>query len=168
MFPKAKMQSFRKRKSCGVGKIVLAERVFLWYNISRILCALFKSINNTGRENMKTITRILALTLMTAVLLLVLASCSGSAPLDGTYKAEVFGTGTEYVFNGKTVTLHVTVAGMVAATLEGTYEIAENKITLTFGGDEDTAKQYSGMFDFSMDEEGDTIKIGIVEYSKVK
>ena len=116
---------------------------------------------------MKTMTKMLALAMAAVLLLMTLASCSGGiGALNGTYEAEVFGTGTEYVFSGKSVKMNVTVAGMVAATMEGTYEIDGDKITFVFGGDEDTAEQYSGTFDFEKDDEANTIKIGLVEYTK--
>ncbi len=112
-------------------------------------------------------TKIAALALAAVLLLMTLASCSGgTGALDGTYEAEVFGTGTEYVFSGKTVKMNVTVAGMVVAELEGSYEVDGDKITFVFGGNDDTAQQYNGTFDFSKDEEANTIKIGLIEYTK--
>ncbi len=106
--------------------------------------------------------RFLALILTATMLILVLASCG--AKLSGTYEADVFGTGTKYTFNGDKVKMTVTVVGMVAAELEGTYEFGDGTITLTFGGE--NAEQYSGTFEFSMDEEGESITIGLVEYKK--
>lgn len=111
---------------------------------------------------MKMMKRFLAIILVTSMLVLTLASCG--AKLSGTYEADAFGTGTKYTFNGDKVKMTVTVVGMVAAELEGTYELGDGTITLTFSGE--NAEQYSGTFEFSMDEEGESIMIGLFEYKK--
>ena len=116
---------------------------------------------------MKNPKKLLALTLVLVLLLSVFTACG--TMLNGTYRAEVMGNGTSYTFSGNKVTLNVSLLGAVVATLEGTYEINDGTITLTFSGDaeeEEEAKQYSGTFDFVMDDDGDTIKIGMVEYEK--
>lgn len=117
-----------------------------------------------GMDKMK-ITRILALLLSLVLLLGALAGCAET--LSGTYKAETLGTGASYTFDGKNVKVDVLVLGTVATTLEGTYEIKDNKITLTFGDTEsEEAKTYGGTFDFAETET--SIKIGLIEYTKVQ
>ena len=113
---------------------------------------------------MKTTKRLLAAVLLLSVLLTGLSACDDK--LSGTYTADVFGTGMAYTFSGNKVTLHVTALGAVIATLDGTYEIDDGKITLTFTGDGESAKEYSGTFDYAADEDGDSIKIGVVEYER--
>jgi len=110
------------------------------------------------------LTRMIALCLSLVLIAAVLAGCAGT--LSGTYKAETLGTGASYTFDGKNVTVDVLVLGTVAATLKGTYEIADGKITLTFGDTEsEEAKTYGGTFNFAETE--NSIKIGMIEYTKV-
>lgn len=110
---------------------------------------------------MKKFTKILCV----ALALLMLASCAQT--LSGTYKAETLGTGASYTFKGNNVTVDVLFLGTVATTLNGTYEISDNKITLTFSDTEsEEAKNYSGTYDFS--ETDTSIKIGLIEYTKVQ
>ncbi len=113
---------------------------------------------------MKTAVKLLSVVLILTMLIPLLTACGNT--LDGTYKADVFGSGMSYTFSGNKVTLNVTVLGAVIATVDGTYEIEDGKITLTFSGEDESAEEYSGTFEFSADEDGDSITIGIVEYEK--
>jgi len=109
------------------------------------------------------VTRILALGLCSLILLSVLAGCAET--LSGTYKAETLGTGVSYTFKGKNVKVEVLVLGSVTAVLEGTYEIKDGSITLTFGDTEnEEAKTYGGTFDFEKGE--DFVKIGLFKCIK--
>jgi len=109
--------------------------------------------------------RFAALCLSFLLLLGTLAGCAET--LSGTYKAETLGTGAAYTFSGKNVKVEVLVLGTVAATLEGTYAIEDGKITLTFGDTEsEEAKTYGGTFDFAETE--NSIKIGLIEYTKTE
>ena len=72
-----------------------------------------------------------------------------------------------YTFTGDKVTLTISVLGTIAATVDGTYEIDDGTITLTFAEDEEKAEGYGGTFEFSKDEENDSIKIGLFTYEKV-
>ncbi len=113
---------------------------------------------------MKTI-RISAALLAAVILCTALAACGGGA-LKGTYKAESFGTGASYTFSGKKVTVDILVLGSVLSTLEGTYEIKDGKITLTFEkGEAEDVEKYGGTYDFSQTD--NAIKIGLIEYQKV-
>ena len=123
----------------------------------------------------KTFVRFLALALVAVMMVCTLASCAKK--LSGSYEAEVDAVVMKYTatytFKGNKVDVEkktTTVLGTVdTKTLEGTYEIAENKdgtmeITLTFETEDDQVK--SGTFTF---EEGeDYIKIGLVKYTLVK
>jgi hypothetical protein len=96
---------------------------------------------------------------------MVFAGCAKT--LSGTYKAEVMESGAAYTFKGHDVEVKVLVLGRVVTTLHGTYELGDGTITLTFGDAEaEEAKKYSGTFEFSQTE--DTIKIGVVEYTRVE
>jgi len=111
---------------------------------------------------MKKATKLLALTLALVMVLSMLAACG--TRLNGTYRAEVLGNGMSYSFKGSSVTLNVSLLGTVVASVEGTYKIEDGKITLSFSGDAEEAKEYSGTFDFVQNE--NSIKIGMFEYVK--
>ena len=116
---------------------------------------------------MKKLTKVLALTVVAAMLCLVLASCGG---LSGTYKNNGFlGFGaTELTFKGSKITITM---GDVEA--EGTYKIDGDKITIEFPDENESDFTGSDLFmllngehDF---EKGDGyIKIGGTKYTAVK
>lgn len=112
---------------------------------------------------MKKSIRVLALVMALTMVLFVFASCGKK--LSGEYSAEVLGSGATYEFKGSKVTITVKLLGSAVFTAEGTYKIADDKITFTFESDDDKADEYNGTFDF--EEKEDSIKIGIVEYKKV-
>ena len=114
---------------------------------------------------MKQIVKILCVCLALVCVGTILAGCAKT--LSGTYKAEVMGSGASYTFKGNDVEVKVLLLGTVVTTLHGTYELGDGVITLTFGdGEGEEAKKYSGTFDFSQTE--NTIKIGVVEYTRVE
>ncbi len=108
-----------------------------------------------------------------AVLALALIVCmsfvSCGKKLSGKYEADIVIAKVQLEFSGNKVTLKPSVFGVAGHEIEGTYEIDDDKITLTYGDeDKDAAEEYdlSGTFDF---EEGDDyIKIGLVKYKAVK
>ncbi|MBQ8747707.1 MAG: hypothetical protein IJZ08_07575 [Clostridia bacterium] len=104
----------------------------------------------------------IALSLALVLIASFLVSCG--TLLNGSYSAEVLGSKMTYTFTGNKVTLTVSVLGTQIASIDGTYKIKGSSITLTFGGDEAEAKQYSGSYDFIKND--DSIKIGLVEYKK--
>ena len=107
---------------------------------------------------MKKATKILAMVMAAAILCCVLVSCGNT--LKGSYKSEGLVTETTYTFDGDSVKF-VKGVGALAVTLEGTYEIKDDKITLTFTEGAD----YSGEFDF--EKGNDYIKIGKTTYTLV-
>ena len=116
---------------------------------------------------MKKSIRILAVVMTVLMLCLTLASCGKK--LSGTYKAELggdlLGYEATYEFSGSKVevTKEGTVLGVKnSVTIEGTYEIKDDKITFTFETEDKDIK--SGTFAFEETEDG--IKIGVVEYKK--
>lgn len=112
----------------------------------------------------KNIVRVLALVLIAAALCTVFASCGKK--LSGSYSAEVLGTGATMEFKGSKVTTTYKALGQIVYTVEGTYEIEDNKITITYEGDKaEEAKDYAGTFDFVENEDG-SIKIGLITYKK--
>ena len=90
----------------------------------------------------KILALVLALVMVAAMLCCVLASCGST--LKGTYSAEVLGTGVEMTFEGKNVTITLKALGMEVGSSTGTYKIADDKITLTFEGDNDKVNAYNG------------------------
>ncbi len=114
---------------------------------------------------MKKSVKILALVMVAAMLCLALVSCGKK--LSGEYEATLFGSGVVLNFEGNKVTYTAKVLGMEAAAVEGEYSIKDDKITLSFGEDDDDAKKLNGTFDF---EEGeDYIKIGTFgKFTKVE
>ena len=109
---------------------------------------------------MKTSVKILTLVLVIVMIGALLTSCGNI--LSGKYVSEeIFGSRTEWEFGFSSVTLDIYVAGYEISSIEGTYKIEDDKITIEFSDedadDEDTGK-YSGTFDFEKGE--DYIKIG--------
>ena len=111
---------------------------------------------------MKRFTKVIAIVLVLATLACVFASCGKK--LSGKYEATVIGTGTCLEFKGNKVFAQFKILGTYGDAVEGKYEIKDNKITITFEGDNEKANSLEGTFDF---EEGDGyIKIGLVKYTK--
>ncbi len=112
---------------------------------------------------MKKSVRILAVVMAVLMVTLVLASCGKT--ISGTYSAEALGTGNTLEFSGKKVTITYKLLGtQVGEPVEGTYEIKDDKITITVETDSKDIGALNGTFDF---EEGDDyIKIGIIKYTK--
>ncbi|MBQ7940436.1 MAG: hypothetical protein IJ281_08705 [Clostridia bacterium] len=114
---------------------------------------------------MKQLVKILCVMMALVCIGAALAGCAKT--LSGTYKAEVMGSGAAYTFKGHDVEVKVLVLGTVMTTLNGTYELGDGTITLTFGEEEgEEAGKYSGTFAFSQTE--DKIKIGVVEYTRAE
>lgn len=109
---------------------------------------------------MKKSIKILALIMVAAMLTCILVSCGST--LKGTYSAEAFTVRTAYTFDGKNVSIDAGALGFSKTVAEGTYEIADGKITFTFGED----SEYTGSFDFEKGE--DYIKIAGVTYTLEK
>ena len=111
---------------------------------------------------MKKSMRILAVVMVAIMLCLTLASCGKK--LSGTYKT----LGCEMTFDGKKVSVEL----LGAVTLDGTYEIKDDKISFDFTGvDEEDQEKYKDILDeLTSDadfEEGDGyIKIDGVKYEK--
>ena len=112
----------------------------------------------------KSIIRVIALSLIAVMMCFALVSCG----LSGTYKNDgVFGVGaTELKFSGSKVTITM---GSVEAT--GTYEINDDKITITLDNADDGALTSSDiliLFNGEKDFEkgNDYIKIGGKKYTK--
>ncbi len=114
---------------------------------------------------MKKSVKVLALVMVAAMLCLALVSCGKK--LSGEYEATLFGSGIVLNFEGSKVTYTAKAFGYEAASVEGEYSIEDDKITLSFGEDDDDAKKLNGTFDF---EEGeDYIKIGTFgKFTKVE
>ena len=114
---------------------------------------------------MKKTVKILALVMVAAMLCCVLASCGNT--LKGTYKTDgLLGIGeVKYTFDGDKFT-YVAGVGALAITLNGTYVIEDNQITLTLSDGAEDSQSISGTHAF---EKGDDyIKIGGSTYTLVK
>ena len=118
---------------------------------------------------MKKFTKILAFTLVAAMLCIALASCGG---LSGKYEASEWGTGIELEFKGNKVTAVFKFVTLKSDPVKGTYKIDGDKITFDFTNDEydsDVNKmleKFQG--ELSFEKGDDYIKIGGVKYKSVK
>lgn len=112
----------------------------------------------------KTAIKVIALTLVAVMACMFLASCG--TRISGKYSAEALGTGATMEFKGSKVTTTYKALGVEVYSVEGEYEIKDDKITITYSGDDaDKAKDYAGTFDF---EKGDDyIKIGVFKFEEV-
>ena len=124
---------------------------------------------------MKTSIRILAVVLVAVMLCLSLASCGST--LKGKYESKVGVLGLvrkTMEFKGDSVTVTYVVSDLEVATLEGTYTIKDDKIIFDFvdesGVDHKDAKDFLETLqgELSFEKGDDSIKIGGVEYTKVK
>ncbi len=116
---------------------------------------------------MKKSVRILALVMALTLLTLALVACGNT--LSGSYTKQGLLANTTLEFSGKNVTISV---GSLEA--KGTYEIEDDKITITLAEDEDDTKldaaikgvinELLGTKSFEKTDDG--IKIGGVEYKK--
>ncbi len=113
---------------------------------------------------MKKSMKIVAVFVVAVMLCLTLASCGKK--LSGAYTNAVLGTGATYEFKGNDVTVSVKLAGMDLGSVDGTYSIDDDKITIEFESDKDEVKKYAGTFDFEELDNGN-IKIGVLEYKPV-
>lgn len=129
---------------------------------------------------MKTMTRVVAVALVGIMMCMMLASCGNT--LNGKYEASkeinmlLFKTTVKYSyeFKGKDVTLTTswtTGEKTTSTTQTGTYEINEDKITITWADDVETGEDgdgtvVSGTYAFSKGD--DYIKIGDMTLTKVK
>ena len=111
----------------------------------------------------KTFVKVIALALVLVTVACLFASCGKR--ISGKYEATLIGTGTCLEFKGGKVIAQFKLLGSYGDPVEGKYEIKDDKITLTFEGDNKDADALEGTFDF---EEGDNyIKIGAIKYTKV-
>ncbi len=117
---------------------------------------------------MKKSVKILAVVMTALMLCLCLASCGKT--LKGKYSADILGTGTTLDFDGKNVTIAITVLGKEVASLDATYEIKDDKISFDIADEDDVentlAKQViKALEEPAAFEEGDDyIKIGSTKY----
>ena len=113
---------------------------------------------------MKTMTRVVAVALVAVIMTMMLASCGNT--LSGTYEAEtelnliIVKTTVKYTyeFKGKNVTLttaSTTGSTTTTKTQSGTYEINEDKITITWTQDVETGDNGDG-----------TVKSGTYDFAK--
>ena len=113
---------------------------------------------------MKTMTRVVAVALVAVIMTMMLASCGNT--LSGTYEAEtelnliIVKTTVKYTyeFKGKNVTLttaSTTGSTTTTKTHSGTYEINEDKITITWTQDVETGENGDG-----------TVKSGTYDFAK--
>ena len=114
----------------------------------------------------KNFIKAVAMVLLLATVCVAFASCGKT--LSGKYSAELLGTGATMTFKGSKITTTYKAAGKEIYTVEGTYKIEDDKITITYEGEKaDEAKDYAGTFDFKEKEDG-SIKIGIFTLKPVE
>ncbi len=120
----------------------------------------------------KSIVKILALALVAVMMCAILVSCGGPS---GKYEAESWGSGITLDFSGKNVDITIKVIGFSSEPIKGTYEIKDDKITISLVDDdaEDSLdKAVKTVIEKILGEQSyektdDGIKIGGVEYKKV-
>lgn len=115
---------------------------------------------------MKNIVKVVAVVMAIAIVACVLASCGKL--LTGTYKSDsLVGSYVQYTFSVNKVVIDTFLLGTLATSTEATYKIADGKITFTYTetGDGTTSKRESTE---SFSQDGDTITIGGVTYTKSK
>ena len=118
----------------------------------------------------KSIIKVMALTLLAALLCVALVACGKT--LSGAYEAEVnLGVAKmnlTYEFKGSKVTATVKTTNILGqvetVSVEGTYEIEDDQITFTW--DKETEGVEGGTFTFEETDNG--IKIGVMELKKVE
>ena len=122
---------------------------------------------------MKKTVRIMAVVMAVLMVTLVLASCGNT--LSGKYartEGTIIKSTTTYEFSGKNVTITSALGDQELFSLEGTYEIKDDKIAFDFTGSEETDDSLlegvlDGLTDEVSFEKGDGyIKIGGVQYDK--
>lgn len=111
--------------------------------------------------------RVIAILTIAVILCMTLASCGKT--LSGKYEASIAIAKVELEFKGSKVIITPVALGVAGDSIEGKYEIDDDKITISFDDDDEKeADKYnlSGTLDF---EEGeDYIKIGLVKFNAVK
>ena len=113
---------------------------------------------------MKNIVKVVAVVMAIAIVACVLASCGKL--LSGTYKTDsVLGSYVSYKFSGNKVKIETYAVGTLVTTEEATYKIADGNIEFTYTdtGDGTTAKR---TITESFEENGNTIKIGVITLTK--
>lgn len=97
------------------------------------------------------------------VMMLSLVACG--TKLSGTYETDgILGSYVSYKFSGGKLTVTTYVLGNVVATVEGTYKIDGDQITITYNTDNDDNEGISGTQSFEKTDDG--IKIGVLTLKK--
>ena len=114
---------------------------------------------------MKKFARILAVVMAVLMVTLCFAACGTKLSGSYTHTEEAFGvTATaKFEFKGDKVTISSEALGL-SASVEGTYEIKDDEITITIDDEDSLLKDAAGTFDFEKGK--DYIKIDGVEYKK--
>lgn len=123
---------------------------------------------------MKTMTRVVAVTLVAVMMCMMLASCSTiSGKYSGTQKVILVDVKYTYEFSGKNVTLTTEtpalLGGTITFTQTGTYEIKDDQITFTWDVSEN--KDGATVVDkgpYAFEKGSDYIKIGEMTLTKEK
>ena len=124
---------------------------------------------------MKKSIRILAVALIAVMLCVCLASCGNT--LKGEYESKLGALGlirNTMEFEGENVTVKYWVSDIAVTTVEGTYTIKDDKITFDFvdesGVEHKDAKDFLATLtgELTFEKGDDYVKIGGVEYTKVK
>lgn len=111
--------------------------------------------------------RMLAFCLFILMLAVLLAACSRSGGVpDGVYSCIEADTGEMYTFTGKHVRVTLFIMGNITEDHSGTYRVKDGTITMKFPTDADGI--YAGSYSYSISEDGSTITIGDMIYTKEK
>ncbi len=112
----------------------------------------------------KNVSRVIAAVAVMVMILTMFTACGNT--ISGKYKNDLLGLSFEFKSSGKVYftypKLELSSLSKKDVTAEGTYEINEGKITMSFA--DEGAKEYSGELSFEKGE--DFIKISGVKFSK--
>lgn len=119
---------------------------------------------------MKKTVKILAVVMSVLLLCVALASCGSG--LSGKYSRTDYGMTTAFDFDGDKVEMSISMGGL-SYSVEGTYELGEDKITFSFDDPDgnnsilqNALKDFEQAVDYEKTDDG--IKIGGVEYAKAE
>lgn len=112
----------------------------------------------------KNISRVIAAIAVTVMLLTMLTGCGNR--ISGKYESDLLGLVIEFKTNGKVYLTYskfeLSSLSMKDVTAEGTYEIKDDKITMTFA--DDGVKEYGG--ESSFEKGTDYVKINGITFTK--
>ena len=135
--------------------------------LGNIIRALESKNTLEEKKLMKRFVKVVALVMAVAIIATILASCGKL--LVGTYKSDsVLGSYVAYNFKGTKVVIDTYAGGKLLTSVEAKYKIGDGKITFTYTEKDSDGSTKTYDTTDSFEQNGDTIKIGIVTLTKSK